>query len=88
MNDHEATRDVREATRCPLISYGTKCHMTVGHAGSHAGVTSHGNLIAWSGWTEPMTVAQRPCDYDDCPYVATGFDAWGYWCDEHDGGLE
>jgi hypothetical protein len=28
------------------------------------------------------------CDKPVCDNAATGYDAWGQWCDEHDGGSE
>lgn len=42
------------------------------------------------GWTTGCECASRgfsprPCDNITCWNLATGFDAWGYWCDEHDG---
>jgi len=32
--------------------------------------------------------AIRPCDHEGCTNTAVIDDAWGWWCDEHDGGQE
>ena len=30
--------------------------------------------------------ASLPCDREGCENPATGYDAWGQWCEEHSGG--
>ena len=41
------------------------------------------------GWTTGCECASHPlCDNDACFNRVTARDKWGYWCDDHDGGLE